>query len=64
MTLLDRIRQWHRPNVTPESELLEADDRSRKLAVEATNLAEISRRERERNHFADRIRTELQGRHP
>lgn len=64
MKFLDRIRARYSADVTPEEEIRAAEKRSRVQAIEATRLAAIHKRERERNHFAERIRAELQGGHP
>lgn len=64
MKLLDRIRARYRADVTPDAVIRDAETRSRVQAAEAGRLAAIHKRERERNHFAERIRRELQGRHP
>lgn len=64
MTILDRIRARFSADVTPEDEIRAAEKRSRRQQDEAKRLAAIHKRERELNHFAERIRAELQGRHP
>ena len=63
-TFLDRIRARYKADVTPDAVIRDAETRSRAQAAEAGQLAAIHKRERERNHFAERIRTELLGRHP
>lgn len=64
MKFLDRIRARYSADVTPDDVIRDAETRSRVQAIEATRLAAIHKRERERNHFAERIRAELQGGHP
>lgn len=64
MKFLDRIRARYSADVTPEEEIRAAEKRSRVQQIEAKRLAAIHKRERELNHFAERIRAELQGGHP
>ena len=64
MRFLDRIRTRYRADVTPDEVLREAERRSHAQAMEAKRLTAILRRERERNHFADRINAALKGGHP
>ena len=64
MKFVDRIRARYSADVTPDDEIVDAERRSRRQEIEAKRLAAIHKRERERNHFAERIRAELQGGHP
>ena len=61
MRIIDRITSRYRPDVTPTEDARAAKENADRQAAQAHQIAAVHRIERERNHFAERIRKELRG---